>query len=1002
MESLRMPFAAWFFIWFAVCEIWIVSADLPVGSSSLINDEPSFRQKRSLVHGTTCPKGTFAKDLFCVKRCGPGLYGNIKTWTCEECSKQCRTCSDGTRNDICTSCLNPYYLSDGVCLALCRAGTLSQGPPLRNMRLIGGQTQFEGRLEVYKFGSWGTVCDDGWDILDASVVCRELMLGEALEAVTMAGMGQGSPSQKIHLSGVACNGNETRLDACAHAPWEHNGCGHFEDVGVRCSGPDLTRRCVRSCGAGYYLVAGRQKCDTCDSSCLTCANSSDSCLTCDKPLFLSGNKCLDVCGDGYYGDATSRKCLRCDPICRTCSGNPSNCTSCPFTPDRYLFNNTCLLDCGKTHVIEYATLRLSGKRSSPYEGRVEVLRGDDWLTICDETFDFREATVVCRQLGMGRAIKSVRNAGFGAGKGRIWVDKLYCTGGESNIFDCPMKQMHWNSECYHVNDAGVICSGPQTGSPMSNTCRRSCQEGYYKNDLDICKKCSSQCAACIGTSQRCTKCSAPKFLLKNSCVTQCTAAQYGNTVTRECSPCDTSVCVTCANGPNGRNCSSCVAPRALKDGECMDTCAPDLYEKSGKCVSDCGEEFYQYAGNNTCLACPSECFRCVYEASLGKPRCTSCKPPKVFQNNACNNNCTADQVSVPVLDRIGSATIRLVNGSDYLEGRVEVFYNGEWGTVCDDSWDSKETTVVCRQLNLGEPALKPLGTIAKGTGRIWLDDMWCIGGETSLQQCRHRKWGETNCNHNEDVAIRCKGPGIRRCAEKCPDGQYARDTLCQMCDQSCATCVDTGTKCLKCASGYYLNGTNQCLKDCGPGYYLNGAQTKCLKCDSNCAICEESSTKCTSCQPPNFRLGNKCQADCGAGYKPAPTHGIRLVNGKTSLQGRVEVLFSYKWGTVCDDGFLLRDLIVFLSRIPSPISYMCCPSSVVQVTSGVLFNNKWGTVCDDGFDLRDLPLYCRISTLETQLHITQLAILGVAQGTRGWTISNAQVRIEMKPNKLPV
>ena len=111
--------------------------------------------------------------------------------------------------------------------------------------------------------------------------------------------------------------------------------------------------------------------------------------------------------------------------------------------------------------------------------------------------------------------------------------------------------------------------------------------------------------------------------------------------------------------------------------------------------------------------------------------------------------------------------VRLINNISDSDsaGRIEVYYGGEWGTVCDDHpidgnsghANNNAANVICRMLgfNYGEP--KNAAYFGRGSGKIWLDDVNCSGDEKSLSDCHHRGWGSHNCDHSEDLGVACAG-----------------------------------------------------------------------------------------------------------------------------------------------------------------------------------------------------------------------------------------------------
>jgi hypothetical protein len=86
-------------------------------------------------------------------------------------------------------------------------------------------------------------------------------------------------------------------------------------------------------------------------------------------------------------------------------------------------------------------------------------------------------------------------------------------------------------------------------------------------------------------------------------------------------------------------------------------------------------------------------------------------------------------------------------------GILQVFHNGEWGTVCDDGWNRNNTKVVCRQLGYTNGSHMSLG---QGSGQIWLAFVACTGSESSLDNCNHAGWGSGFCFHFEDVGVVCR------------------------------------------------------------------------------------------------------------------------------------------------------------------------------------------------------------------------------------------------------
>ncbi|POI28160.1 hypothetical protein CIB84_008090, partial [Bambusicola thoracicus] len=324
------------------------------------------------------------------------------------------------------------------------------GAPLR---LVGGKESFEGRVEVYHDGKWGTICDDQWDDRDAEVVCRQLGLSGNPKALSWAHYGQGSGP--ILLDEVECSGNELSLDQCKKSDWGQQNCDHIEDAGVSCD--PFTEGTVRLTG-GRSPSEGRVEVyyngdwgTVCDDG-WTDLSAQVVC----RQLGFSGPATLASEADYAAGQGF----ILLDDV--ACVGTELSLLDCPHS-------NWGQHDCSHAEDVGVhcspESNTVTGSLGPPVrlvdgestkEGRVEVFLNGQWGSVCDDGWTDRDATVVCRQLGFSGAAKARAMAYFGEGQGPIHLDSVECRGTEHSLGQCVRPDTGIHS-CWHSEDAGVIC-----------------------------------------------------------------------------------------------------------------------------------------------------------------------------------------------------------------------------------------------------------------------------------------------------------------------------------------------------------------------------------------------------------------------------------------------------------------------------------------------------------------------------------------------------------------
>uniref|UniRef100_A0A6Q2YHM9 SRCR domain-containing protein n=1 Tax=Esox lucius TaxID=8010 RepID=A0A6Q2YHM9_ESOLU len=705
------------------------------------------------------------------------------------------------------------------------------------IRLVNGTGLCSGRVEVYYSGQWGTVCDDDWDMMDAEVVCRQLNCGSAVSAPGNDHFGQGSGP--TWMDDVVCSGKESTLTQCPHNT-THN-CKHGGDSGVFCVSGSPQIRLVNGTGlcSGrvevYYSGQWRTVCD--DDW-----DMMDAEVVCRQ---LNCGSAVSAPGNGHFGQGSGPTWM--DDV--VCSGNESTLTQCPHNT-----THNC------KHGEDSGVFCLSGPQirlvngTGLCSGRVEVYYSGQWRTVCDDDWDMMDAEVVCRQLNCGSAVSAPGNGHFGQGSGPTWMDDVVCSGNESTLTQCPHNTTH---NCKHGEDSGVFClSGPQIRLVNGTGLCSGRVEVYY-------------------SGQWRTVCDDDWDMMDAEVV--CRQLNCGSAVSAP------------GNGHFGQG----SGPTWMDDVVC--------------------------SGNESTLTqCP---------------------------HNTTHNCKHGEDSGVFCLS---GPQIRLVNGTGLCSGRVEVYYSGQWRTVCDDDWDMMDAEVVCRQLNCGSAVSAPgNGHFGQGSGPTWMDDVVCSGNESTLTQCPHNT--THNCKHGEDSGVFClSGPQIRLvngtglCSGRVEvyySGQWRT-----VCDDDWDM-MDAEVVCrqLNCGSAVSAPGNGHFGQGSGPTWMddvvCSGNESTLTQCPHNtthnCKHGEDSGVFCLSGN------GSRTRITLALNYVSKQLGPqIRLVNGTGLCSGRVEVYYSGQWRTVCDDDWDMMDAEVVCRQLN-------CGSAVSAPGNGHFGQGSGPTWMDD-------------------------------------------------------
>ncbi|CAI8018658.1 Neurotrypsin [Geodia barretti] len=308
-----------------------------------------------------------------------------------------------------------------------KCNTIDENYRNGDIRLVGGPHNWEGRVEIFWNGTWGTISDVDWGMSEAQVVCKQLEL--PLEGSVPSPYGQGSGV--IRITSVNCSGSENNVIRCSLSMGSSS--NHQNDVGVKCGkGADYKHGDIRLVG-GFYSWEGRVEIYLDGVWGTITANSADgedgAHVVC-RQLGYDTHYGFDR---NYYEAHFGEGVGTIHPYRLGCSGTEYRLVHCYIVSRSWYHNKDWSVSC-LNDVPEEGEVKLFDRRNNYNRGLLQVWLNGRWGVVSDTAWTIEDTNTVCRQLGRNGITSTDSDYSTDL---PVVMSNVMCVGTESRLIDCP-------------------------------------------------------------------------------------------------------------------------------------------------------------------------------------------------------------------------------------------------------------------------------------------------------------------------------------------------------------------------------------------------------------------------------------------------------------------------------------------------------------------------------------------------------------------------------------